>query len=74
MRTTTAEKGPMYGRVMLIDSLPISPQNPNGMRQAMPTAEDLQVIMQDHSRVVAGYEVLLQHYQHALKELNRLKE
>lgn len=52
--------GPIYG-VDLIDELPLGKNG--GMTQSMPNADDLRAIAQDHTRVVAGYEVLLDHYQ-----------
>lgn len=51
------EFGPIYG-VKLIDSLPLN----NGMLQAMPSRDDLEQARKGYERVVAGYEVLLQHY------------
>lgn len=50
--------GPLYG-VPLIDSLPLGT---GGMRQSMPTREDLEQVREVNERVVAGYEVLLGHF------------
>ena len=50
--------GPIYG-VELLDSLPLD----GGMRQALPSAEDLVQVRNVSERTVAGYEVLLEHYQ-----------
>ena len=61
--------GPMYG-VELIDSLPF---DSGPMRQAMPSRDDLMQVFGINGRVVAGYEVLLAHYQrlsNALAGLN----
>jgi len=52
------QTGPVYG-VPLIGSLPLD----DGMRQAMPSRADLDEVRWTNERVVAGYEVLLGHYQ-----------
>jgi len=53
--------GPIYG-VELLDSLPLD----GGMRQALPSRRDLDDVRRTKivgsDRVVAGYEVLLEHY------------
>lgn len=56
--TATEERGPVYG-VTLIDALPMG----DTMRQQMPDREDLIQVQRLNERVVAGYEVLLSHYQ-----------
>ena len=70
------EKGPIYG-VDLIDSLPLSyPDDGNGMRYAMPSRSTL-LGVKDHKqgqRVVAGYEVLLNHWRAQTLEIERLQE
>jgi hypothetical protein len=63
----SVEKGPLYG-VPLIKTLPMQPGKGGGARQLMPTEADLRAIVQDHCRVVAGYEVLLAHF-HRLRQL-----
>ncbi|WP_455387591.1 hypothetical protein [Petrachloros mirabilis] len=58
--------GPIYG-VRLESSLPFDPAKPEGMRQALPSHDDLKGIMaygQGH-RVVAGYEVVLEYWRTA---------
>ena len=64
-------KGPMYDAVELLDVLPMSPENPGGMRQQLPSESDLRAIMQNHSRVVAGYEILLSHFLRAVRLFRR---
>ena len=68
-----ADKGPIYG-VELIDSLPMDPNRPKGMRQAMPSQSDLEGIKdyRQGQRVVAGYEVLLNHYLEAKASLSKM--
>lgn len=66
------QRGPMYGGPLL-DELPLRPGRPEGMWQALPSASDLRAILQDHTRVVAGYEVLLSHYQTLLASLPILR-
>lgn len=53
------EKGPIYG-VPLIDDLPLGT---GPMKQAMPSSDDLAAVAEINQRTVAGYEVLLAHYQ-----------
>lgn len=71
-----ANTGPIYG-ADLIDSLPIDSENPGGMLQAMPSHTDL-IGVKDYRqgrRVVAGYEVLLNHWreqQSVIYQLNRV--
>lgn len=57
--------GPIYG-VLLLDSLPLSPSA--SMLQALPSRDDLQSVLDAGCvhRIVAGYEVLLGHYQRLL--------
>lgn len=58
------EVGPIYG-VRLIRDLSL----PGGMRQAMPSHADLsRAEAKGHTRLVAGYEVLLAHYLEADKQ------
>jgi hypothetical protein len=57
-----AETGPIYG-VELIDDLPLGT---GMMRQAMPSRDDLERVMERNQRTVAGYEVLLAHYKELL--------
>ena len=54
-------KGPIYG-VELIDTLPLDPDRPDGMLQAMASFEDLDAVRTRNERVSAAYEVLLVHY------------
>lgn len=54
-----SEKGPIYG-VPLIDDLPLGA---GSMKQAMPSRGDLEAVAEINQRTVAGYEVLLDHYQ-----------
>jgi hypothetical protein len=63
------EHGPIYN-VPLIDSLPLTE---GGMRQAMPSRADLDAVHYRHDRVVAGYEVLLAHYQESQAQLSALR-
>lgn len=62
----TVEHGPIWG-VELLDSLPLD----GGMRQALPSRKDLDDVRQTNingnDRLVAGYEVLLEHYYRAVK-------
>lgn len=55
----TGENGPVYS-VPLIDSLPLN--DGSSFRQAMPSLADLKQAARVNLRVVAGYEVLLEHY------------
>jgi len=61
------EVGPIYG-VELLDSLPLD----GGMSQALPSRKDLDDVrrtkINGNDRVVAGYEVLLEHYRRLLSE------
>lgn len=50
--------GPVYG-VELIRDLPLGS---GGMRQAMPSRQDLKQVREFNERTAAGYEILLQHY------------
>lgn len=59
MNEIYGQKGPVYG-VQLIGSLPLGK---GGMSQALPSRSDLVAAM-DLPRVVAGYEVLLDHWRH----------
>ena len=62
------EHGPCYG-VPLIKTLPLN----GGMKQALPTRSDLVKVRKYSERTVAGYEVLLDHYQEAMKVIEKLK-
>jgi hypothetical protein len=53
------EVGPIYN-VPLIETLPLGSNG--GMLQQMPNRQDLEDVRQMSERVVAGYEVLLNHY------------
>jgi len=67
----TTETGPIYG-VPLIDKLPYGDA---GWVQLMPSRSDLKWCQDSmSSRVAAGYEVLLAHYQKVCEERDRLKE
>jgi hypothetical protein len=72
----TGEVGPVYD-VELIDSLPLG--DGGGMRQAMPSRKDLERALglrysyPQATRVVAGYEVLLNHYHRLVAEVAELK-
>lgn len=59
---STNQIGPIYG-VPLIDYLPLE----DGMRQAMPSRPDLELVRHCSSRTVAGYEVLLASHQRLLE-------
>jgi len=67
-----SETGPIYG-VELLDSLPIGDGT---MRQALPSRVDLEGVKdyRQGQRVVAGYEVLLEHYRQAIEVLREVKE
>jgi len=56
------KRGPIYG-VELLDSLPLD----GGMLQQLPSRDDLESIrdLRNGERIVAGYEVLLEHYRRA---------
>jgi hypothetical protein len=62
-------RGPLYG-VELLETLRLNllRPHPEGIRQQMPSTDDLREILQDHCRVVAGFEVLTQY----LGELRKL--
>ena len=67
--------GPIYN-VELISALPFNYRQEGGMKQAMPSRDDLKSIKdyRQGQRVVAGYEVLLNHWraqQKHIAELNR---
>jgi hypothetical protein len=63
------EVGPVYN-VPLIKTLPIG----NGcMLQAMPSRKDLRSAINDHTRLVAAYEVLLSHYINLKNTLERIE-
>jgi len=53
------QRGPIYG-VELLTELPLD----GGMMQALPSRDDLESIrdLRNGERIVAGYEVLLEHY------------
>lgn len=59
------EHGPIYG-IELLDTLPL---DGGSMQQALPSRKDLDAIRKakliGSDRVVAGYEVLLEHYRRA---------
>ena len=57
--------GSVYG-VELIDSLPVGD---GPMRQAMPSRGDLVRVRSRCERMVAGYEVLLEHYRRSQERL-----
>lgn len=63
--------GPIYGTVMLLDSLPLGN---GGMIQAMPSVADLKNVMRTSERMVAGYEVLTAHYYRKCEEVEGLKD
>ncbi len=60
------ERGPIYG-VELLEFLPLD----GGMLQQLPSRDDLESIrdLRNGERIVAGYEVLLEHYRRAKAEL-----
>jgi len=63
-----SEHGPIYG-VELLDSLPLD----GGMLQALPSQLDLEAVLKTGrlcgSRIVGGYEVLLEHYRRLQSQL-----
>lgn len=67
-------RGPIYS-VPLIDSLPLNPDNPSGMLQQMPSAADLDGILnyRQGGRVCAGYEMLLHHWRLQQAQIDRLR-
>ena len=68
------ETGPVYD-VELIDVLPCNRGSEGGMKQAMPSRLDLQMALKrcPSQRVVAGYEVLLNHWRDAEAEIEWLR-
>jgi len=69
-----SDTGPIYG-VELISVLPMNHGQTAGMNQAMPSRDDL-VGIKDYRqgrRVVAGYEVLLNHWRAQADEIERLQ-
>lgn len=68
-------KGPIYG-VELITVLPMDSENPDEMLQAMPSRADLLGVKDYRQglRVVAGYEVLLNHWREQREEIAHLKD
>ena len=66
------ELGPIYG-VELIGSLPLNCKQTSGMNQAMPSKSDLHRAHVLNGRLVAGYEVLLNHWREQGKEIERLE-
>ena len=72
MKKDKPEVGPIYG-VPLLDVLPM---DGGGMKQALPNRQDLDDVrrtkINGNDRVVAGYEVLLEHYRRGQKEIERL--
>ena len=65
-----SESGPVYG-VRLIKSLPLGS---GGMVQAMPSKGDLEQVRKVNERVVAGFEVLTDHYRKQCNEVARLND
>jgi hypothetical protein len=61
--------------VELIKVLPLNYKQTAGMKQAMPSCEDLEGVMdyRQGQRVVAGYEVLLNHWREQHNEIERLQ-
>jgi hypothetical protein len=72
MAKSAPGRGPLHGGP-LFDTLPYDPARPDGMLQQMPSAAELRSIMQDHVRVVAGYEVLTQYLVACRKLLQRFE-
>lgn len=68
----TPGRGPLHGGE-LFDVLPYDPTRPGGLLQQMPSADELRSIMQDHVRVVAGYEVMTQYLVACRKLLARFE-
>jgi len=64
----TKEIGPIYG-VELLSTLPM---DGGSMRQALPSRQDLDDVRKTHingcDRMVAGFEVLTEHYRRAMDE------
>lgn len=69
MDAIAEESGPIYG-VRLIKTLPLGK---GVMLQAMPSKRDLQDVQKVNERTVAGYEVLLSHYEKQTAEVAKLK-
>lgn len=69
------ELGPVYS-VPLIDALPLNPDKPNGVRQQMPSHDDLEGIKNYRQglRVCSAYEVLLHHWRVQQIEIERLQK
>ncbi len=67
--------GPIYS-VPLIDTLPFNPDKPDGLRQQMPSPEDLNGIKdyRQGARVCAAYEVLLHHWRQQQLQISRLQQ
>ena len=63
------ERGPIYG-VELLTELPLD----GGMMQALPSRDDLESIqdLRNGTRIVAGYEVLMEHYRRKCAELESI--
>lgn len=68
--TNEVETGPVYG-VPLIDTLPLGK---GMMLQQMPPRADLVKAKKHHTRLVAGYEVLLAHYTQLKSDLERIQK
>ena len=65
------EKGPIYG-VELIEKLPVGESR---MMQQMPSQVDLERANdRNHVRLVAGYEVLLDHWRNVCERLKELQD
>lgn len=63
------ECGPVYG-VRLFKELPLGT---GGMIQAMPSRVDLKQVLKMNQRVVAGFEVLTEHYRDRLNYISSLE-
>jgi len=63
------ERGPIYG-VELLTELPLD----GGMMQALPSRDDLESFqdLRNGTRIVAGYEVLMEHYRRKCAELESI--
>ena len=68
------ETGPIYG-VELIDELPLNYRVEGGWLQAMPSRKDLDSIGKrpNGHRIIAGYEVLLNHWREQAADIKRLE-
>ena len=62
--------GPIYNVPLTISTLPLD----GGMIQQMPGRDDLDYATGKHTRLVAGYEVLLAHYQRAIRDAERYRK